>query len=90
MKIARFKFEEANHPVPDHKEGVVYVDKVWQACTLLCPCGCNAVISLSLLPNTKPKWSVNGDTLTPSVNRTVGCKSHFSITNGIVTDYNNI
>lgn len=58
----------------------------WSA-SMLCPCGCAATIQLSLLANDKPSWranvSANGVvTLTPSVWRVKGCKSHFFVRRG--------
>jgi hypothetical protein len=49
-----------------------------------CPCGCNSIIQLNLLQNAKPKWrllenSKGRITISPSVWRTEGCKSHFFV-----------
>lgn len=48
---------------------------------LICPCGCGATIALNVLPDDSPRWRlhehVDGPTLTPSVWRTAGCRSHF-------------
>lgn len=66
------------------QDGIVYVDDEDKVATFKCPCGCGDVIALNLIPNTKPSWSVSGNTITPSINRTARCKSHFSITNGKV------
>jgi hypothetical protein len=54
---------------------------------MVCPCGCGAIVFLNLLQDEFPnwKWHVNADgnvTLSPSVWRTVGCKSHFYLRNG--------
>jgi hypothetical protein len=55
---------------------------------MLCPCGCNSKIHLNLLPGKRPLWlfeSRSGKpTLSPSVWRQIGCKSHFFIRNGEV------
>lgn len=53
----------------------------WLA-VLQCPCGCGDVIQLSLLEFESPRWSLRHErdgtpTLTPSVWRGKGCKSHF-------------
>jgi len=58
----------------------------WSA-ALLCPCGCGAVIQLSLLRNERPSWSVDlskdgWPTISPSIWRTVDCRSHFFLRNG--------
>lgn len=60
----------------------------WSA-ALLCPCGCKAVIQLSLLRTDSPKWSFTLNrsgvpTLSPSVWRTTGCRSHFFLRKGSV------
>jgi hypothetical protein len=58
----------------------------WSA-ALICPCGCGQVIHLSLLPDDSPSWAVSFDrdglpTLSPSVWRTKGCRSHFFLRHG--------
>jgi hypothetical protein len=62
--------------------------KPWSA-ALVCPCGCKDVIQLSLLPNDSPKWTATSDrkgmpTLSPSVWRTTGCRSHFFLRQGSI------
>jgi hypothetical protein len=72
--------------VPDelHKN-VVYHCYNERRIDLICHCGCGDIISLNTLTDTSPKWAViNPNTISPSINRAVGCKSHFSIKNGIV------
>lgn len=54
-----------------------------------CPCGCESLIELNLLPEGNPTWKVtrhwdSSVSLHPSVWRQVGCKSHFWIKHGIV------
>lgn len=61
---------------------------LWGA-ALLCPCGCGERIELNLLQQVRPCWTmeshVNGTvTLTPSVWRQKGCRSHFFIRVGRV------
>ncbi len=53
----------------------------------LCPCGCKASTHLNLLPETRPRWKleVHDDetvTFSPSINRMVGCKSHYFMQKG--------
>ncbi len=56
--------------------------------TLLCPCGCKAVLQVSLLADAKPRWRLieHADdgtvTLQPSVWRQEGCRSHFFLHRG--------
>jgi len=59
------------------------------ALALLCPCGCGALIQLSLLRDERPSWSMHLDrkgraTITPSVWRTAGCRAHFLVREGHV------
>lgn len=49
---------------------------------MLCPCGCQEVLYMSLMPEGRPRWHIqqNADntiSLRPSVHRKIGCKSHF-------------
>ena len=68
---------------------IVYLvgdDEPWQA-AFLCPCGCRAIIQLSLVAEDKPSWSalLHPDqtvTLFPSVWRKRGCKAHFFVRRG--------
>ncbi|MGC9948815.1 MAG: DUF6527 family protein [Bryobacteraceae bacterium] len=58
----------------------------WSA-VLLCPCGCDDRIHLSLLRDDSPRWSLRVDngklpSLSPSVWRTKGCRSHFFLRQG--------
>ena len=60
----------------------------WSA-SLICPCGCDAIIRLSLLDNDRPHWAVkvtNSGMVTfhPSIWRVRGCRSHFRIREGRV------
>lgn len=76
--------------VPDGVEGDVNMIHVFSneaVITMQCPCGCGAYIELPTVGDS-PKWSytVANDkiSITPSIQRTVGCMSHFTITNGNV------
>lgn len=63
--------------------GKVYVCKEEATAQFICPCGCGAIITLSLLKGHKPCWKIIGNSISPSIHRTEGCKTHFTITNGI-------
>lgn len=68
------------------EESKVYVADAWGA-ALLCPCGCGDVIQLNLLKNVRPRWRVrehfdHSVSLTPSVWRRHGCRSHFFLRRG--------
>jgi hypothetical protein len=54
-----------------------------------CPCGCGETIELMLLPEAKPRWTLSADaggrpSLSPSVWRRTGCRSHFWLREGRV------
>ena len=60
----------------------------WKA-VMVCPCGCNKILHMNLIKEYHPSWKVEIDekniiTLHPSINRMVGCKSHFFIRRGEV------
>src|SRR5260221_9162607 len=49
---------------------------------LRCPCGCGEIVSVNLQRRLKPAWKLRVDdgdavSLSPSVWRTSGCRSHF-------------
>src|SRR5689334_11603178 len=52
-----------------------------------CPCGCGHILELLVVAEAKPRWDVAVDaqgrpTLTPSVWRLQGCRSHFWLRDG--------
>jgi hypothetical protein len=56
---------------------------------LLCPCGCGETLHLRFLPDRRPRWHMEVESngvvsLTPSVWRQVGCRSHFVVRKGQV------
>lgn len=56
---------------------------------MLCPCGCQAALYLSALKDDRPRWEVLLDadgaiSLSPSVWRQVGCRSHFFVKRGAI------
>jgi len=72
------------------KEKILYVlgenEHLWSA-AMVCPCGCQEVLQMSLHPEGRPKWTleVHSDktaSLHPSVWRKVGCRSHFFLKHG--------
>ena len=63
-------------------------DEPWSA-GFLCPCGCGALIQLSLVSRDRPSWRATigaGSVISlhPSVWRQRGCRSHFFIREGRV------
>lgn len=78
------------------KKDVVYLvgenGHLWSA-ALLCPCGCQAIIQLNLLPDAKPCWRVEEHldgavSLTPSVWSRRGCGSHYFVKHGLIKWHN--
>ena len=72
--------------------GVLYLlgisEKPWAA-VFQCPCRCGATIELNLLPEIRPHWQArrhwdSSPSLWPSVNRFVGCRSHFWLQEGLI------
>ena len=56
---------------------------------LVCPCGCQEVITLSLQKAHRPHWRLGVDakglpSIWPSIWRTQGCRSHFWLDRGRV------
>ncbi|MFN4175538.1 DUF6527 family protein [Phenylobacterium sp.] len=56
---------------------------------LLCPCGCGETLHLRFFGERRPRWQVRHDargraSVTPSVWRQAGCRSHFILTSGRV------
>lgn len=61
---------------------------LWFA-AFVCPCGCQELVQLSLLEDSRPRWRVeeHGDgtaSLRPSIWRQKGCRSHFFLTRGFI------
>jgi|SRR6267142_1078504 len=59
---------------------------LWAA-AMICPCGCEEIINLNLLKSIRPRWAVQEHldgtvTLTPSIWRQNGCRSHFLVRHG--------
>lgn len=54
-----------------------------------CPCGCGDVIELALQADVTPRWDLDADravrpSLSPSIWRRTGCRSHFWVRQGRV------
>lgn len=77
--------------VPDNlKQDVIYLirheDYYWQA-IMICPCGCKKLLHMNLICEYKPYWDFKIEkrgriSFSPSIHRTVGCKSHFFVRKG--------
>lgn len=83
--------DDAEIPSPLHSHTVYIIGikgNEWLA-VFECPCSCGAKIQLNLLPEERPrwKWKVHHNstiTLTPSIWRKVGCRSHFVMVDGLI------
>ncbi|PQJ76549.1 DUF6527 family protein [Polaribacter glomeratus] len=75
------------------KNNVFYIEgdeknnDYWYA-LMICPCGCKQKLTLNLIDDVRPCWSVNFEnnivSVSPSIWRTKNCKSHFWLKRGIV------
>lgn len=88
-----FRWRNVPEPPDQHEPYTLYVvgtnRHLWSA-EFVCPCGCKAIIQLSLHPDGRPRWRVirhlsGRASLVPSVWRTKGCKSHFILSSGRVS-----
>ena len=68
-------------------DGALYIlgeaETAWSI-AFRCPCGCHALIQLNLLEDASPSWRLSREaqgsvTLSPSIWRQVGCRSHFYV-----------
>ncbi|RKF32290.1 hypothetical protein BCY89_13915 [Sphingobacterium siyangense] len=87
-----FKYIFIEDVPDDFKKKIVYVvgesGFSWQL-VMLCPCGCGAVLYMNLIEEEFPCWSFTFNkkkqiSIHPSINRFVGCKSHFFLKEGRV------
>jgi hypothetical protein len=76
----------------DLRPGVVYVlgeNRFRWSVATLCPCGCGAVLQMSVMQEGRPRWQLHEHedgtiSLHPSVWRKEGCRSHFFLRRGKV------
>lgn len=77
--------------IPEVLDGMILyavgeAEYLWFA-ALVCPCGCGETLHMSLLPDERPRWRLTEHSdgtasLTPSVWRVKGCRSHFWLQRG--------
>lgn len=89
MKIGVYNWAKVKEYTEKPIEGMVYIAEEDGIIQFLCPCGCEHVYFLNTLTDAKPCWThiINPDntiTISPSIQHTIGCRSHFSIKNGRV------
>lgn len=88
----RYRTVIADDPPEVLESNIIYIigEKHYFWCAMMkCPCGCDDLIHLSLLPEGRPKWSYyihknRTASFHPSIWRVKGCKSHFFFKRGVV------
>ena len=87
--FTRYKIQYS-YDLPEHvKNKRIYIIGDLKEPWLLmfkCPCGCKNTIQLNLLKEASPQWrfsllSRKRITISPSISRTTGCRSHFFVIN---------
>jgi hypothetical protein len=86
----KFRFEIAEDIpalIPEWKILIIADGIVPDSLAFKCPCGCDTTILLNLLADAKPRWKYcitkrGNISISPSIWRKVGCKSHFIIREG--------
>ncbi len=68
---------------------VVQEDGYLEHVSILCPCGCKEILHMNLIPDERPCWQVTDHpdrtvSISPSIWRKQGCKSHFWLQHGRV------
>ena len=92
MKIIKYKIQLIpDNPRPEKlKKNIVHVvgnKNYIKWAYIKCPCGCKEIIMLSLNKAEFPSWEIKRDwigrvSISPSIHRIEGCKSHFWIKKG--------
>lgn len=88
-----FKYLNDDEYMPEEFEfAILYIGLSFGICGFLCPCGCGDKIYLRVSENehhikkvsNHPCWKLTPNTLSPSIQKVTGCKSHFHIQNSLV------
>lgn len=87
LAIRRKSDVPASHELGQGQAVVVGPAEAPKWLTFHCPCGCGVPFLLSLSRTRRPRWTVVADrrgrpTVSPSVRRLDGCRSHFWIREG--------
>ena len=82
-------YEQLPHRLKQRTLYIVQEDDYFEQAALICPCGCDRVLQMNLLPDSRPCWKVTRHTdgtatLHPSVWRQKDCRSHFWFRRGRV------
>lgn len=75
-------------PLPSTVYLVGEGEYLWSV-AFVCPCGCGELVQLNLLPDARPRWTAERHpdgtvSVSPSVWRVAGCRSHFFLRRGRV------
>lgn len=93
QKSAPYRTMVVHEALPESlTAGVIYIveeDGFLEQAAMLCPCGCERILHMNLLPDDRPCWELTQHqdgtaTLFPSVWRTKDCGSHFWFRQGQV------
>ena len=93
LTVSDFELESvSDHPLEGELRAgsaLVVMDPFPKWVYLRCPCGCGDVVMLSLSESRRPRWALWRDwlgrvSLSPSVHRLEGCRSHFWLHRGTV------
>ena len=81
--------EELPDKVENRKLYAVGENGQYWLAALRCPCGCGEVIQLPMMKGQRPRWTLIEQgkrlpSLSPSIDRTVGCRSHFWLRRGSI------
>lgn len=89
LHIIEYAYEFIENQISPDKlaDKTIYVvrnNKLYKWVLMKCPCGCNDLITLSLMKSHKPNWRIKFDlakriSLSPSIWKKDGCRSHFFI-----------
>ena len=86
--LTTYAAEMANEPEKNRIYLIGENNHFWFV-VFLCPCGCGTTVQVSLLPNSNPHWTfaehgVGTISLSPSVWRKDGCRSHYHVRRGFI------
>ena len=89
-KILPIEGRPSNFEVPSNAVAIIGHPDFPKWAMLKCPCGCKETLTLSLMRKHAPAWEMKVDrwqriSLSPSVWKNDGCKSHFFIKKGKIT-----
>src|ERR1700722_12730666 len=86
-KVTTVDKPPSNHEIPKNAFYLVVNQRRAKWALFQCPCGCKAIVTLSLQQVHKPHWTLKSKprarpTLRPSIWRDTGCRIHFWIYDG--------